>query len=136
MGKVLNQGRVRSASIAPMECDGLLFRSQSEIYLYRAFKALGVAFAPLPTFIQGGGNFRRMEPDFVIYKDRVLMVVEVDGDVFHPERPLEAHDRLTLLVREGAHVERVDARDCDNPAKARECASRLLEVLNKLIARR
>src|SRR5262245_28008717 len=35
---VTNQGRVRSNNIASRECDGLLFRSQQEIHLYRALK--------------------------------------------------------------------------------------------------
>src|SRR5438874_7457069 len=36
---VTNQGRVRSDSVAPYSCDGLLFRSRSEISLYKALKA-------------------------------------------------------------------------------------------------
>jgi hypothetical protein len=50
---VNNQGRVRSDNIATREHDGLLFRTDEEINLYRAFKAQGVTFAPLPVFIQG-----------------------------------------------------------------------------------
>ena len=33
-----NQGRVRSDAVAPYQADGLLFRSQPEIHLYRALK--------------------------------------------------------------------------------------------------
>jgi hypothetical protein len=50
-----NQGRVRSDNIASRSCDGLLFRSLPKIHLYRALKALGVSFAPLPVFVRGGG---------------------------------------------------------------------------------
>ena len=60
-----NQGRVRSDNVASREFDGLLFRSQPEIYLYRALKDLGVSFAPLPVFIRGGKAYQRMEPDFL-----------------------------------------------------------------------
>ena len=137
MGKgITNQGRARSDNVAPRMCDGLLFRSQPEINLYRAFKALGITFAPLPVFIRGGETYRRIEPDFVLFKDGVLMIVEVDGDTVHRETPLEAHYRTTLLVHEGAHVERVNAKDCETPEKAKECAARLLEVLKKLKANR
>lgn len=52
--KLTNQGRVRSSNVAPLTQDGLLFRSQPEIYLYKALKSLGVSFAPLPVFIRGG----------------------------------------------------------------------------------
>jgi hypothetical protein len=117
-------------------CDGLLFRSQPEINLYKALKARGITFAPLPVFIRGGDTYRRIEPDFVLFKDSIMMIVEVDGDTVHRETPLEAHYRTTLLAHEGAHVERVDAKDCETPEKARECATRLLEVLCKLKANR
>jgi hypothetical protein len=53
---VTNQGRVRSDNIAARQYDGLLFRSEEEINLYRAFKAAGVSFAPLPVFVRGGNS--------------------------------------------------------------------------------
>ena len=131
---VTNQGRVRSDNIAARTHDGLLFRSQPEIHLYNALKSLGVSFAPLPVFIRGGETYRRVEPDFVIFKDGVMMVVEVDGDTVHQETPVEAHARTTMLVYEGAHVERVSASACDTPQKARERAMVLLDVMAKLKA--
>jgi hypothetical protein len=80
---VTNQGRVRSDNIASRECDGLLFRSEPEILLYKALKSLGLSFAPLPVFIRGGQTYRRIEPDFVIVKSGIVMIVEVDGDTVH-----------------------------------------------------
>ena len=55
-----NQGRVRSDNLASLEVDGLLFRSRAEINLYRAFKGMGVTFAPLPVFVRGGGSYARL----------------------------------------------------------------------------
>jgi hypothetical protein len=133
---ITNQGRARSDNVAPRMCDGLLFRSQPEINLYRAFKALGITFAPLPVFIRGGETYRRIEPDFVLFKDGILVIVEVDGDTVHRETPLEADYRTTMLRHEGAHVERVNAKECETPEKARECAGRLMEILKKLKANR
>jgi len=133
---ITNQGRARSDNLAPRQCDGLLFRSQPEIHLYRAFKALGVSFAPLPVFVRGGESYRRIEPDFVIFKHGILMIVEVDGDTVHKETPLEAQDRVKMLVHEGAHVERVNASECDTPEKASACARRLMAILEKLKATR
>jgi len=129
---VTNQGRVRSDNIAPRECDGLLFRSQPEIYLYKALKSLGVSFAPLPVFIKGGESYRRIEPDFVVIKDGIVMVIEVDGDTVHQETPEEAHNRTTMLVYEGAHVERIKASECGTPEKADISAKRLLQIVTKL----
>lgn len=129
---VTNQGRARSDNVAPRMSDGLLFRSQPEINLYRAFKNLGVTFAPLPVFIRGGETYRRIEPDFVIFKDGIVMIVEVDGDTVHRETPEEAHKRTTMLAHEGAHIERVNANECATDDKAKTCAGRLLAILHKL----
>lgn len=133
---VTNQGRVRSDNIAQMTCDGLLFRSEPEILLYKALKGLGVSFAPLPVFIRGGQEYRRIEPDFVIIKDGLLMVVEVDGDTVHKETPAEAHARTTMLVHEGAYLERIKASQCNTPEAANASAKMLLQILDKLKASR
>jgi hypothetical protein len=131
---VNNQGRVRSDNIAAIEHDRLFFRSEEEIKLYRALKAQGVTFAPLPVFVRGGSTYRRIEPDFVIIRNGVVVVVEVDGN--HPESPLEAHERTTMLVHEGAHVERVKASDCSTMEGAEVCAKRIVGVLGKIKASR
>lgn len=129
---ISNQGRVRSNNVAPKNCDGLLFRSEPEIHLYRALKSLGVSFAPLPVFVRGGSEYRRIEPDFVVIQNGIVMVVEVDGDTVHQESPAEAHARTTMLVHEGVHVERVSASMCATSESALKCARRLLEVASKL----
>lgn len=126
-----NQGRVRSANIAPFECDGLLFRSRPEINLYLAFKGLGLTVAPLPVFIRGGQEYQRIEPDFILIYANTMMVVEVDGEEFHPESPVEAHERLRVLSREGVRTERVRASSCDTLDKARICAERILEEIKR-----
>jgi hypothetical protein len=131
-----NQGRVRSDNIASLEVDGLLFRSEPEINLYRAFKRLGVTFAPLPVFLRGGENYVRLEPDFVLVKDGILLVVEVDGDTYHRESPAVAHRRLLPLDHEGAKIERITAQECDTAETAAACAQRLLGVIARLAMRR
>lgn len=133
---VTNQGRVRSDNIASKTADGLLFRSEPEINLYKALKSQGVSFAPLPVFIRGGQEYRRIEPDFVILKDGIIMVVEVDGDTVHQETPAEAHARTTMLIHEGAYLERIKASECSTPELAQSCAKKLLQVLAKLKASR
>jgi very-short-patch-repair endonuclease len=97
---------------------------------------MGISFAPLPVFVRGGETYRRIEPDFVVLKDGIVMVVEVDGDTVHKETPTEAHNRTAMLVHEGAHVERVDAGECNTPEKAIACAHRLVGVLTKLKSHR
>ncbi|HEY0321190.1 MAG TPA: hypothetical protein VGC66_09570 [Pyrinomonadaceae bacterium] len=133
---VNNQGRVRSDNIASLECDGLLFRSEPEINLYRALKHSGVTFAPLPVFLRGGTTYARLEPDFVVLKDGCVLVIEVDGDTYHRETPADAHKRLLPLDHEGAKIERVTAGECDTPEKAQLCAQRLLQVIEGIVRRR
>jgi hypothetical protein len=128
---ITNQGRVRSDNIASRQVDGLLFRSEPEIHLYRAFKALGVTFAPLPVFLRGGSAYARLEPDFVLIKGGRVMVVEVDGDTYHRESPVDAHERLLPLDREGAKIERVRASQCETPEAARACAEELVQLLDR-----
>jgi hypothetical protein len=132
--KTSNQGRVRSNNVAPLSVDGLLFRSQAEIHLYRALKAAGVSFAPLAVFVRGGDSYRRIEPDFFIVHSGISMVVEVDGDTVHQETPAEAHARTTMLQHEGVHIERIQSSQCDSPEKAKSAAQVILATMEKLRA--
>jgi len=134
--KVSNQGRVRSNNVAPLSVDGLLFRSQAEIHLYRALKALGVSFAPLAVFVKGGETYKRIEPDFFIVHGGLSMVVEVDGDTVHTETPAEAHSRTTMLQHEGVQIERIPSSECDSPEKAKAAAEKLIAAMKKLKASR
>jgi hypothetical protein len=126
-----NQGRVRSDNIATRQHDGLLFRSKQEVNFYNALKREGVPFAPLAVVLKGGIVYRRVEPDFVIFKDGVVMIVEIDGDLFHTETPVEAHARLRFLMDEGAELERIPAHSCDTPEKAREAVAPVLQTIEK-----
>lgn len=134
--KLTNQGRVRSNNVAPLTVDGLLFRSQAEIHLYRSLKALGVSFAPLPVFVRGGENYRRIEPDFFLMHGGIAMVVEVDGDTVHQETPAEAHARTSMLQLEGVHVERIQSSECDSAEKAKATANKIMAAIEKLRAAR
>jgi hypothetical protein len=130
--KVSNQGRVRSDNVAPLTQDGLLFRSRPEIYVYKALKATGVSFAPLPVFIRGGESYSRIEPDFVLIYKGITMVLEVDGDTVHTETPAEAQARTRTLQHEGVYVERILASECDTQEKAKEVAEKILSAFQKL----
>lgn len=130
---VNNQGRVRSDNVAPYTRDGLLFRSMPEVHLYQALKVSGLSFAPLPVFVRGGESYRRIEPDFLIFQSGRLVVIELDGRHFHQESPASAHARLAMLQREGAHIERIESKDCDTPDKAMACVKQIVGILEKLL---
>jgi hypothetical protein len=129
--KISNQGRVRSNNVAPLSADGLLFRSQPEVHFYRALKATGVSFAPLPVFVRGGDSYSRIEPDFFIVHNGITLVVEVDGDTVHHETPVEAHTRTTMLQHEGVQIERLLASECATPEKAKQAAQKILAAIQK-----
>jgi very-short-patch-repair endonuclease len=95
-------------------------------------RSLGVSFAPLAVFIRGGENYRRIEPDFYIVKDGISMVVEIDGDTVHQESPAEAHNRITMLLHEGVHFERIKASDCETKALALQSAREILDIFKKI----
>jgi hypothetical protein len=128
---VNNQGRVRSDNMPSREVDGLYFRSQPEVLLYKAFKARGVVFAPLPVFLRGGKEYQRIEPDFIVVQGKALMLVEVDGDTVHMETPAEADARTRMFKLEGAYIERVKASQCDTPERAEAAAAHLLDGFAK-----
>lgn len=128
---ITNQGRIRSDNIAARQHDGLLFRSKQEVLFYTALKRAGITFAPLPVFLRGGLKYTRKEPDFVILKDGIIMIVEVDGDLYHSETPAEAHARLKFLTDEGAKIERIPASSCDTPEKARGAAELIIATIEK-----
>ena len=129
---VNNQGRVRSDKIAPLEKDGLLFRSQAEIHLFDALKQKGVPIAPLPVFVQGGTSYQRIEPDLLVVNKGLMMVVEIDGDTYHSELPAVASARLEMLASHGIEVKRVRADECSTPEKAVVCADKILDYMAKL----
>jgi len=126
-----NQGRVRSNNIANRECDGLLFRSNPEICFYKALKARGVAFAPLPVFVKGGKEYSRIEPDFIIIQDGVTACIEIDGDTVHRETPSEAQARTRILSNDGVIVERFPASECDNDSKAAKLVDTVIALIQK-----
>jgi hypothetical protein len=43
--------------------------------------------------LRGGVEYRRVEPDFLIFKDGLTMIVEIDGDLFHTETLRAARTR-------------------------------------------
>lgn len=110
-GILTNQGRAFSKNPAWLEHDGLYFRSQPEKTLYDAFKKSGAIVAPLPVFVRGGERFSRVEPDFVLVRDGVVVFIEVDGRSYHKETPADAHYRLKPFEDEGVRVMRVKAED-------------------------
>lgn len=128
---VTNQGRVRSDNIATREVDGLLFRSEPEVHLYQALKKRGVTFAPLPVFLRGGQSYARLEPDFIVIKDGIVFQVEVDGDTYHRETPVDAQRRTAPLEFEGVKVKRYSASELATEAKAKEVVDGLLRWIEK-----
>lgn len=132
-GEITNQGRAHSKNVAPLEFEGLLFRSVPEQLLYKALKATGIPFAPLPVFVRGGERFSRVEPDFVLIKDGVVMFVEIDGSSYHKESPADAHYRIKPFQDEGVIVDRIKAEHCSTPELAQRYAAHLVGLIKKRV---
>jgi hypothetical protein len=128
---ITNQGRVHSDNIASVQFEGLLFRSPPEVELFKALKQKGIPIAPLPVLIRGGEPYKRIEPDFVIFKDGIVLVVEVDGDTIHRETPTDATQRLAMLEQEGARIYRIKASECNTPELAKKCADDIIQRIAK-----
>jgi hypothetical protein len=107
------------------------FRSNPEINFYKALKAKGIAFAPLPVFLRGGAEYSRIEPDFVIILDGITMCVEIDGDTVHRETPAEAQARTRVLSNEGVLVERFSSTECDDDLRANQLADKVIKIIQK-----
>lgn len=126
-----NQGRAHSENVAPLDFEGLKFRSEPEKHFYRALKRLGVPFAPLPVFVQGGDEFERREPDFVLlYKGR-LCIVEIHGPLSN-----RSDERLNFLTRNGALLERISDEQCRTREQANDAAQAVLDGFDAQIIRR
>ncbi len=76
--------------------------------------------------------YQRIEPDFVIVRDGIMLVVEIDGDTVHQESPAEAHARTTMLHNEGVYIERITASDCDTLDKALLAAKRVAHRIERV----
>jgi hypothetical protein len=122
-----NQGRAHSANPAPLEYDGLHFRSRFEVALYRELKTSEFVFAPLPVLICP----RRIEPDFVVLHKGLVFVVEVDGQHTHQETPVAAQQRLEDLEMHGAFVIRVLADGEANAEWAKKTLARIKEAIRR-----
>lgn len=126
---VTNQGRVRSDNIASQQHQGLLFRSQAEVTLFKALVKAKLAVAPLPVFVRVGNSYNRLEPDFVIVYKGLTFVVEVDGDTYHRELPAEADKRLVPLTYEGVEVRRIRAAELLSDEQADKAVKGLMQFM-------
>ncbi len=127
-----NQARVRSNNPAPIEQDGLHFRSPPEVRLYKALKARSLTFAPLPVFIRGGKSYHRLEPDFLIIKDGIVYQIEVDGNTVHRESPADAQKRVAPLEFEGVKIYRILSSDIANDEEAAKRVDAIIKWIDKM----
>lgn len=123
-----NQGRAHSDNVAPLDFEGLKFRSEPEKHFYLALKRFGIPFAPLPVFVQGGDEFKRREPDFVLLYNGRLCIVEIHGP--YSDR---TDERLAFLTRNGALLERISVDECETLERARNAARTVLDSLDRQI---
>jgi hypothetical protein len=133
---VTNQGRAHSKNIAAIQHRNLLFRSRAEVNFFDAAVKSELAVAPLPVFVEGDRTQKRTEPDFIIIKDGIFLIVELDGNEYHRETPVAAQDRLAFLTQEGAQLYRIESGQCKTMSGAEMCVNKVLAYIEKMKSRR
>jgi hypothetical protein len=101
-------------AVAPCMLDGLWYRSQAERGTAAALEAANVLFAPNASVRLGitADHRHTIEPDFLVWQDRKLGVLEVDGP-WHTGRAVDDHERDRRLREHGVRVvERYPAERC------------------------
>ncbi|MFA7418164.1 MAG: hypothetical protein WCZ90_00660 [Melioribacteraceae bacterium] len=108
-----NSGTLQSS--APIEYDGLRFRSKTEIKVYDELKKRDVLFFANSTAILGNKGIKR-EPDFLICQNGNWGILEVMGDQYHTgANAMKDHDRARLFKDYGLFfIEFYDAVKCYN----------------------
>lgn len=126
-----NQGRVRSDNIASIVHHGLLFRSIAEVNLFDALKRARLLLAPLPVFVKSSEG-SRVEPDFFIINEGVMLIVEIDGSTYHTETPIVAQERLEEFTDAGVQHIRIAASACMSSSDADKVARKIRARLEKI----
>lgn len=81
-------------------------------------------------------QFKRIEPDFVVIKQGMTFVIELDGDSWHTESPSLAHNRLLHLEREGVRVIRISDKDCNSADSANNAVKQILSLMEQMLKSR
>jgi hypothetical protein len=102
------------APVAPCWWNGMWFRSRSEQRVAEALEAANVLFAPNPSVRAGitPDHRQSFEPDFLVFCDHKLGVLEVDGP-WHHGRAADDAERDRRFKEHGVRVvERYPAERC------------------------
>ena len=96
-----NSGRAHTSNIASIEHRHFKHRSVSECYVTEAAVRMRILFAPLAVI---GEGMKRVEPDFLIFSNKKVIFVELDGPT-HQSISVELEAaRLARIKSEGFTV--------------------------------
>jgi len=127
---VTNQGRGHSVNPAHLEHDNLFFRSKDEINFYKAALEVGLVMAPLPVIVQNGVDRKhRREPDFILFRDGKVVIVEIDSKFSHIETLAQTQERLQFLRNQGIEAIHIDSGKCRTLEDARNEVSRVVRAI-------
>lgn len=98
-------------------------------------KELGVSFifSPLPVFSDCG---RRIETDFLLMKDKVTIIIEIDGDSHNQKLAVDEKIRLDSFEENGFPVMRISCSQDSGKEWAKSAAEKALNRLEREIKRR
>lgn len=114
---------------APIEWEGLRFRSNSEVQIAIALDKLGVLFLPNCRVRLGTSEGRRTkEADFLICCEGKWGILEVDGEESHNGRYVQDQERDRVFKFNHIRViEHFDSRDCIK--NSHNVVKRFLDIL-------
>jgi hypothetical protein len=123
---VNNQANVHPESPPPIEYLALRFRSEPERLVWCAFMSelkAGESVAPLPVICMG--EFKRIEPDFLLFTPLRRFALEIDGPL-HRETLTDAERRTSPLESAGFIIRRVNANEVATPERAERWVRKIL----------
>jgi len=125
--RVTNQGVGEPLAVL---YDGLRFRSNSELAIYKELDRRGLLFLPnCAARVSAHGRRLTREPDFLVSCNGKWGILEVDGPHHTPEKAAREHERDRLFRVHGITVERYESLRCFH--EANEVVDDFLTVLER-----
>jgi len=107
---------------------GCYYRSELEVKIAKVLEDLGITFiANGRGRFQTGNNARTLEPDFVVFYQNKVAVLEVDGKGYHNDELYEIERDRVLMKAGFLFVKHYSGKECNN-----DPVSVVKDFLNKL----
>lgn len=108
---ISNQAVFTFSDNAKIQYKGLNFRSKTEIKIFGALIKQGLLVLPLPVAVMGEME-KYKEPDFVVFYNGKVGILEIHGDKWHPpETAANEHERRRVFTKLGVNIYEIFGAD-------------------------